>query len=240
MGAHILVVDDDVQLTTFLERYLRKQGYEVTCVATARGMTEVLARQPIDLCVLDIGLPDRDGFEVMQELRRDSPLPVVVLSARDEVFDRVVGLELGADDYVTKPFEPRELLARVKTVLRRTRQEPPKEAVDQVAKDSLHFGSWSLELAARRLIDRLSGEAVRLTSTEFSLLKALVDHPNTVLSRDRLLDLIHGAGAYVTDRTIDVHIARLRRKIEKDPAEPALVKTVHGAGYVFASRVARA
>ncbi|MCW2308918.1 response regulator [Rhodobium gokarnense] len=232
MADHILVVDDDPQITDFLQRYLTKLDYRVTTVATGEAMLEAFEATPVDLVILDIGLPDRDGFELTQELRRRSNLPIVVLSARDEAFDRVIGLEFGADDYVTKPFEPRELAARIKSVLRRYRA-PEQEAQEAAAEAERVFGPWSLKLAQRALVNRESGMDAGLTTAEFDILAALLEHPGAVLSRNQLLDIARGRASYVGDRSVDVHIMRLRRKIEEDPANPRYVKTVHGVGYVF-------
>lgn len=238
MTERILVVDDDPQLTGFLDRYLRKQGYDVVCAATAKEMSTALNHHTFDLCVLDLILPDRDGFEITKELRRASQLPIIVLTARTEVFDRIVGLELGADDYLTKPFEPRELLARIKAVLRRSRERLTARPQDFTG-EVISFGRWRLDLPTRTLRHDERAEPTRLTGMEFALLRALLEHPNVVLSRDRLLDLARGSATYVADRAIDVHIARLRRKIERDAGEPDFIKTVRGEGYVFAGKVVR-
>ena len=232
MADHILVVDDDPQITDFLERYLTKLDYRVTTVATGTAMLEAFEAAPVDLVILDIGLPDRDGFELTQELRRRSNLPIVVLSARDEAFDRVIGLEFGADDYVTKPFEPRELAARIKSVLRRYRA-PEHEPQESIADADQAFGPWSLKPAQRVLVNHETGQDANLTTAEFDILAALMEHPGAVLSRNQLLDIARGRASYVGDRSVDVHIMRLRRKIEEDPANPRYVKTVHGVGYVF-------
>ncbi|NKB16723.1 MAG: response regulator [Sphingomonadales bacterium] len=233
MTERIIVVDDDPQLTGLLDRYLSKQGFEVTCAATAAEFAQKLAREKFDLCVLDLILPDRDGFEITKELRLTSAMPIIVLTARSEVFDRVVGLELGADDYLTKPFEPRELLARIKAVLRRTREKPEMDTKRSNEAAQIVFGNWRLDCRAMSLVDASSDTVARLTAMEFALIKALAERPNVVLTRDQLIDLVHGEGVAVADRAIDVHIARLRRKIERDPADPLFVKTVRGRGYVF-------
>lgn len=237
MSERILVVDDDPQLTGFLDRYLTKQGFDVVCVGTASEMVNALKARNFDLCVLDLILPDRDGFDVTKDLRASSRLPIVVLSARSEVFDRIVGLELGADDYITKPFEPRELLARIKAVLRRAREHEAPAPPIAGGSRALLFGGWKLDLVARTLVAIHTGSLARLTAMEFAMLKVLLQNPNVVLSRDQILDLVHGETTYVADRAIDVHIARLRRKIERDPAEPEFIKTVRGEGYVLAATV---
>ena len=167
-------------------------------------------------------------------MRRTSRLPIVVLTARTEVFDRVVGLELGADNYLTKPFEPRELLARIKAVLRRTKAQNEPGLGEWSPNGMIAFGAWRLDIATRSLANRRSNTPVRLTAMEFALIKALAEHPNVVLTRDRLINRVHGEGVIVADRAIDVHIARVRSKIEKDPSEPVFIKTVRGKGYVFA------
>ena len=233
MREHILVVDDDPQITSFLERYLTKLGLEVTSVSTGAAMLDTLSCAKIDLIVLDIGLPDRDGFELTQEVRQDSNIPIVVLSARDETFDRVIGLEFGADDYVTKPFEPRELAARIKSVLRRSQTPDPQARGDHAEPEKIEFGTWALIPSRRVLVDRESGSDAGLTTAEFDILYALLEHPGKVLNRNQLLDIARGRSAFVGDRSIDVHVMRLRRKIETDPGNPVYVKTVHGVGYVF-------
>ncbi|MCV6577303.1 MAG: response regulator transcription factor [Cohaesibacter sp.] len=234
---HILIVDDDPQITSFLSRYLKKQHYKVSCTATAAEMTKVLSQHHVDLCILDIGLPDRDGFDILRDMRSDSNLPVIVLSGRDDPFDRILGLEFGADDYVTKPFEARELLARIKTVLRRCRLEDV--AVRQASEGTpiLQFDQFVMNAQERSLRLLPHGEDVNLTTTEFELLHAMVKHPHSVLSRDQLLDLARGRQCYVGDRTVDVHIMRLRKKIEPDAANPTYVKTIHGIGYCFTADV---
>ncbi|WP_350333634.1 response regulator [Coralliovum pocilloporae] len=236
---HILVVDDDPQITDFLKRYLEKQHYQVSCAATGAEMDSILKNEAIDLCILDINLPDRDGFEITRDLRVNSNLPIIVLSGRDDPFDRVIGLEFGADDYVVKPFEARELLARIKTILRRCKVEAL--AVRQIETDAtlLQFGDWEMNLQDRTLRAVADNEDMPLTTTEFELLHALVRHPHAVLSRNQLLDIARGRECYVGDRTVDVHIMRLRKKIEPDPAEPIYIKTIHGIGYCFISNVSK-
>ena len=237
MSEHIIVVDDDPQLTGLLERYLGKQGFLVTCVATAAEFRRELRTQSFDLCILDLILPDRDGFEITKELRQTTRMPIIVLTARTEVYDRIVGLELGADDYITKPFEPRELLARIRAVLRRTggHDGPDVEPVSGVGR--VRFGPWLHDPLSRRVTNDRTGAPVQLTGMEYALIRALAESPGKILSRDQLLDRVHGSGIFVTDRAIDVHIARIRRKIERDPAEPEFIKTVRGKGYLLAGAV---
>ncbi|MCF6344035.1 MAG: response regulator transcription factor [Devosiaceae bacterium] len=239
MSEHILVVDDDSQITSFLKRYLEKQGFSTTCVGTGREMKQVLDKQKIDLCVLDVGLPDANGFELTQEIRRTSNLPIIVLSARDEAFDRIFGLEFGADDYVTKPFEPREFVARIRSVLRRSKLEGLAKKTIQSEQSLLQFGHWVMNLSERTLTHFDNGKDANLTSMEFDLLRVLVEQPRMVLSRDQLLDGARGFNSIVGDRTIDVHIMRLRKKIEPDPNQPRFIKTIHGIGYCLSDNVTR-
>lgn len=235
MAERILVVDDDGQLTSFLERFLTKQGFAVATAASATQMGLLLEHREFDLLVLDVGLPDMDGFEVTREIRRTSRVPIVMLTARDEVFDRIIGLEMGADDYLTKPFEPRELLARIKSVLRRT-QPADVRPEERPAARTLTFGGYTLDLAEQNLRDA-AGTIVPLTSTEFSLLRALAEHPGEVMSRMAILETVYGSATAITDRAIDAHIARLRRKIDTPQSDTSLIRTIHGAGYSLATLV---
>lgn len=207
----------------------------MAAAASATQMGLMMEHREFDLIVLDIGLPDIDGFEVTREIRRTSQLPIIVLTARDEVFDRIVGLEMGADDYVTKPFEPRELLARIKSVLRRAKPtDGPSETLTPAQK--LQFAGFTLDTVARDLLGA-AGEAVPLTSTEFSLLRALAERPGEVLSRERILEVVYGNAIAITDRAIDAHIARLRRKLETQEPGQNVIRTVHGVGYTLAVAV---
>jgi DNA-binding response OmpR family regulator len=236
MPERILVVDDDRQLTSFLERFLSKQGYQVSVAATATQMGLMMEHQEFDLIVLDIGLPDGDGFEVTREIRKSSELPIVVLTARDEVFDRVIGLELGADDYLTKPFEPRELLARIKSVLRRSR--PPEPSVPAAASERFReFSGFRMDLVSRSLCRASDKAPVSVTSTEYALLLALTDHPGRVLTRSQILDALYGNSTAVTDRAIDAHVVRLRRKLNANDGEMSIIRTVHGVGYTLAAPI---
>ncbi|MEQ8825304.1 MAG: response regulator transcription factor [Filomicrobium sp.] len=240
MNPRILVVDDDPQITSLLERYLGSQGFMAMSAASGREMREVLQATPdVDLCVLDVGLPDADGFELTRELRKTSDIPVIVLSVRTETYDKVLGLEFGADDYVTKPFEPRELVARIRTVLRRTKREALAQHQLAPGQTILRFGEWVMNIATRSVFHNQTKMDPGLTSTEFDMLRAFVEQPRTVLTRDRLLDLARGPSACVSDRAVDVHIMRLRKKLEHDPAHPSLIKTIHGAGYCLADDVTR-
>lgn len=237
MNSRILVVDDDPQIKSLLERYLSSQGFEAVCAASGREMRDVLASQDIDLCVLDVGLPDADGFDLMREIRNNCDMPVIVLSIRSESYDKILGLEFGADDYVTKPFEPRELVARIRTVLRRAKHRSLARHQDQPGQTILQFGPWIMNLATRSVFHHQNHADPGLTSKEFDMLRAFVEQPRTVLTRDRLLDLARGQTSCVSDRTVDVHIMRLRKKLEEDPAQPKLIKTIHGAGYCLAEDV---
>jgi len=234
MKQHILIVDDDSQVTSFLERFFVKNGYRATGVATSAAMFEALAADPADLVVLDLILPDEDGLETARRLQQTSDVPIIMLTARDELYDRIVGLELGADDYVTKPYEPRELLARVRSVLRRR----GRTAGPGPASTALVFDGITLNLVegtARRTTD---GQNLRLTSTEFALLKALADAGGKVVSRDEIVDLVYGNAVQITDRAIDTHMVRLRRKLSEITTDHELIVTVHGKGYRLAAHQA--
>ncbi len=236
MAEHILVVDDDSQLTAFLSRFFEKHGYRATTAATARQVLQVVKKNNFDLIILDLILPDYDGLEVAREIRKSSNTPIIMLTARDEVFDKIIGLELGADDYVTKPYEPRELLARVRSVLRRTAllhlEETTKAPVRRMRFDDIELDI--LKNSAKRIS---TGKDFGLTSTEFALLKALAESSNDVLTRDRIMDVVYGNSVTATDRAIDAHIARLRRKLMGSNQESSIILTVHGTGYKLAAAV---
>lgn len=231
---HLLVVDDDTGVLDLLRRYFTGQGFEVSTAASGAEMRGVLARATVDLVLLDLGLPGEDGFELTRQLRKGWNGALIIITGRGESVDRVVGLELGADDYVTKPFDLRELLARVRSVLRRSASSPQPAA----AGATFHFSGFCLDPLARTLCGA-NGDAIALTTGEYELLHVFVAHPNRVMSRDDLMGHIHGRNAGPFDRAIDVQIARLRRKIEADPANPELIKSVRGAGYLFSARVSR-
>lgn len=236
MKEHILIVDDDSQVTSFLERFFAKNGYRATGVATSAAMFEALADDPADLVVLDLILPDEDGLDAARRLQQTSSVPIIMLSARNEMYDRIVGLELGADDYVTKPYEPRELLARVRSVLRRRAKYGA--SAETPADGLLRFGDLVLnpvEGTARRASD---GHNLNLTSTEFALLKALADADGKVVSRDAIVSLVYGNAVQITDRAIDTHMVRLRRKLAGVSEDHALIVTVHGKGYRLAAHLA--
>jgi two-component system OmpR family response regulator len=221
-SAHILVVDDEPEIAELLRRYLSTQGYHVSTAANGTGMRRRRAEADIDLAL-------------MRSLRETSSVPVIVVTGRGEPVDRIIGLEIGADDYITKPFDVRELGARVRSVLRRTSERPDKAASD-IASNAVHFAGWTLHLDARRL-ESPHGKTVELTTGEFELLAALVKSPGRVLSRDELLAATRNREAGPFDRTIDVQIGRLRRKIETDSQHPEMIKSVRGAGYVFTAKV---
>ncbi|WP_374654453.1 response regulator [Dongia sp.] len=238
-AAHILIVDDDREIRDLLSRFLEKHGFRCSQAADGRDMRRQLADARIDLIVLDVMMPGETGLQLCAQLRADrntalSRLPVIMLTAAGEETDRIVGLEMGADDYLPKPFSPRELLARIRAVLRRGGHEAA-HANEPV--QMLMFEDWRIDLSARRVAGP-AGE-VELSTGEFDLLVALAERPQRVLSRDQLLDLTKGRSAQPFDRSIDVQIGRLRRKIESDPGQPRFVTTVRGGGYMFAVKVTR-
>jgi two-component system OmpR family response regulator len=234
--AHILIVDDHRDIRDLLARYLTKHGYRVSTAEGSAAARRLLDKGAVELVVLDIMMPGEDGLSLCRDLRATSEVPVILLTAMAEETDRVIGLEIGPDDYVTKPFNPRELLARIKAVLRRTNRLPRQR--DAIDAERIRFDRWTLEVAQRELIDG-DGIATPLSTAEFQLLSALLRHPKMVLSRDQLLDLTRGRAAAVFDRSIDNQISRLRRKIEADPKNPTLIKTVWGGGYMLATEVRR-
>jgi DNA-binding response OmpR family regulator len=227
----ILVVDDDAGIRDLLRDYLIKQGLEVETARDGREMEERLAGVPPDLVVMDLMLPGEDGLALTRRVKSELDLPVVMLSARGEDIDRIVGLEVGADDYLAKPFNPRELLARIRAVLRRG---VGAGKADAEAADGYLFGPFRLDLAAQRLLR--DGEEITVTHAEFALLKVFAEHPNRALSRDQIMDWLKGFERDPFDRSIDVRVTRLRRKIEDDPANPVYIRTVWGQGYLFAPK----
>lgn len=235
---HILVVDDDREIRDLVGRFLGGHGFRVTTAADGREMLKALDGWAIDLVVLDLMLPGEDGLTLCRNLRAQSDIPVVMLTAMGEETDRIIGLEMGADDYLPKPFNPRELLARIKAVLRRSSRRRPGEA--ERPEGGKHrvvaFAGWRLDLDSRELTSP-DGLRVELSGGEFELLAAFIEHPRRVLSRDQLLDLARGREAAPFDRAIDVQVSRLRRKIETDPKKPTLVKTVRNGGYMFTPEV---
>jgi two-component system OmpR family response regulator len=239
MAERLLVVDDEEDIRELLDTYLTGYGFEVRTVASGAQMRSALQQAPCDLVLLDLGLPGEDGLTLARELRADPSIGIIIVTGRGQPVDRIIGLEVGADDYVAKPFELRELVARVRSVLRRINAAAPAPADDAPNDDRLSFEGWRLDLAARSL-HRPDDVPVPLTTGEFDLLAVFVRHPNKVLSRDELMDMIHRREAGPYDRSIDVQVGRLRRKIERDPARPEMIKSVRGVGYVFAPRVCHA
>jgi two-component system OmpR family response regulator len=236
---HILIVDDDREIRELLKTYLERNGYRATTVADGHGMWAALDQGRLDLIVLDLMLPGEDGLTLCRNLRAHSTfskLPVIMLTARGEDTDRIIGLEMGADDYLPKPFNPRELLARIKSVLRRAQGLPVTTAEEETSQ--FHFCGWMLDVIGRQLTSPDS-VIVPLSDGEYRLLRVFLEHPNRVLSRDQLLDLTRGREAAPFDRSIDVQVGRLRKRLNDTGAEPAIIKTVRGEGYVLAARVER-
>ncbi|WP_455210852.1 response regulator [Kaarinaea lacus] len=231
---HILVVDDDREIRDLLSQFLQKHDYMVTVAADGPAMWATLDQQSVDLIVLDLMLPGDDGLTLCRKLRSQNDIPIIMLTALGDDTDRIVGLEMGADDYLPKPFNQRELLARIKAVLRRA----PSATNQHTASNNtaLHFEGWSLNVSKREL-HRFDNVLVPLTAGEYELLLAFLEHPQQVLNRDQLLDLTKGRTLMPFDRSIDVQISRLRRKIEKDSKNPVLIKTVRSGGYIFTANV---
>lgn len=231
---HVLVVDDDEEIRNLLGSFLTKHGYRVTAARNGKEMWEILASNKVELIILDVMLPGDDGLTLCRKLRETSQIPVIMLTAMGEETDRIVGLEIGADDYLPKPFNPRELLARAKAVLRRSASSTPAEGSGKAVK----FAGWRLDFVRRELVSP-EGAVTELTGGEYDLLVAFVEHPQRVLSRDQLLDFARGRAATPFDRSIDVQVSRLRRKLEGDPHREAIIKTVRGTGYLFVPKVER-
>ncbi len=232
---HIVVVDDDPDICQIISDYLTLNDLRVTTVCSGQQLKEVLERESIDLVVLDLRLPGEDGMQIARSLRENSSLPIIILTGRVDEADRVMGLELGADDYLTKPFSSRELLARIRALLRRTQARAT--VADELAKlRAFRFNGWELNVGLRKLKSP-GGQLIALSKGEFSLLAAFLSSPRQILTRDQLLDLSRLHNDEVYDRSIDVQILRLRRKIEENPAKPAFIVTERGAGYVFNASV---
>lgn len=228
---HILIVDDDAEIRALLGTYLRKNGYRTSVAADGDAMWKVLAHNAVDLIVLDLMLPGEDGLTLCRKLRAESDAPVIMLTARGEETDRIVGLEMGADDYLAKPFSARELLARIKSVLRRYRSLPRNLHADGAREIS--FAGWRLDTVARHLVSP-EGVVTSLSGAEYQLLKVFLSHPHHVLNRDQLMLLAKGREADPLDRSIDIQVSRLRHRLHDDSADPTIIKTVRGEGYVFA------
>jgi DNA-binding response OmpR family regulator len=228
----ILVVDNECEIRDMLEEYLSKQGFEVYTSDGGVAMRQTVSARQMDVVLLDIRMPGEDGLSLARYLREHAQVGIIMVTAAGEAVDRIVGLEMGADDYVTKPFNPRELVARIKSVLRRLRTASPQASGGAAAPQRLRFGQCLLDLEAHKLCT-LEGEEIPITAMEFDLLQVFATHPHRVLTRDQLLDMAHNRDWEPFDRSIDIRIARLRRKIEADPAKPQTIKTVRGAGYMF-------
>ncbi len=234
LETHILVIDDDREIRVPLSRYLEQSGFRCSIARDGKEMDAVLASSTVDLIVLDIMLPGEDGFSICRRLQETVRIPVILLTAMSDETDRIVGLELGADDYLTKPFNPRELLARIKSVLRRTEMLPPRQ---ENARGIVAFDRWRFDFSQKEVVGP-DGVAVRLSSGEHVLLTSLIEHAGLTLSRDQLLELTKGRETQLFDRSIDNQISRLRRKLEDDPKKPRIILTEWGGGYQFAASVA--
>ena len=231
---HILIVDDDAQIRSLLKDFLQRRGMKVSLAHDGYGLEVVLSEGKIDLVILDVMLPGKSGLELCQEIRQRSGIPIIMLTAVTDTGDRIVGLEMGADDYVSKPFDPRELLARIRAVLRRhtgTSAEPETMA-------TYHFSGWMLDVERRRLLDS-QGVRVELTRSEFNLLTARVEASGWVLSREQLIEKCGGDASQSFDRSIDILVSRLRKKLDDDPKSPSMIETVRGGGYQFVAEIAR-
>ncbi|MFC3293498.1 response regulator [Modicisalibacter luteus] len=229
--ATLIVVDDDIEIRELLADYLGRHGFRALVAEDADALRRLLAEEMPDLLIVDIMLPGEDGFTICRDLRRSSDIPIIMLTASSDDTDRILGLELGADDYLGKPFNPRELLARIKAVLRRTRARTHPEH-----SRLLRFGSWQLDRVTRELIDD-KGQRSALSGADYQLLQVFLDHPEQVLSREALFDLSRGRPAPPLDRSIDVHVCRLRQRLGEDAQHSQLIRTVRGAGYVLTAQV---
>ncbi len=227
----VLVVDDDRKLRDLVITFLTREGYAVAGVGSGRAMDDHLSRHPVNLIVLDLMLPGEDGLSIARRLRANSAIPILMLSARGEDIDRIIGLEVGADDYLAKPFNPRELSARVKAILRRTHELNRAFGNNALQSESYRFGDFLVNLTTNAI--SRGGEQVSLTAGEYALLEAFVKNPNRVLSRDHLIELIKGYERSPYDRSIDVRVTRLRKKLESNPDQPQYIRTVWGRGYIF-------
>ena len=237
-STEILVVDDDPRIRDLLSRYLEGEGFSMNAVDSGDAMRAHMARADTDLIILDLNLPGEDGLSLTREIRTKSEIPVIMITGKGDPIDRVIGLEVGADDYIAKPFELREVLARVRAVMRRTatRIQATSATAETDAAKGFRFDGWCLDTAKRELRDP-QGDLIGLSTGEFDLLQLFAAHPARVLSRDQLMDMLRGQDWSPLDRSIDTQVGRLRKKIEHDPSEPSLIKTVRGVGYIFAADV---
>lgn len=235
--AHIVVVDDEADLRDTLREYLEMQGFQVTCAEDAAALRDIVAEPaaPIDLVLLDISMPGEDGLSVARFLRETSDVSIIMLTAASSTVDKIIGLEVGADDYLAKPVDLRELLAHIKAVLRRAQRSQGSASAPTAVGGEIQFGRCRLDLDSHKLFAD-DGSELPLTSMEFDLLRAFAEHPNRVLTRDQLLEWAHNRSWEPFDRSIDIRIARIRKKVEPDPAKPQVIKTVRGAGYIFATK----
>ncbi|MBT4889177.1 MAG: response regulator [Rhodospirillales bacterium] len=231
---HILIVDDNVEFRDALKSYLTQHGYRISLADSTNSARKILKSSVVDIIILDVMMPGEDGLSLCREVRSTSSIPVILLTAMGDETDKIIGLEVGADDYITKPFNTRELLARIKAVLRRTQSLPTQRQQPEVSR--LHFDGWQFDTGQRELI-REDGEVISLSTGEFLMLSAFLQRPAMVLTRDQLLDITRGREANVFDRSVDNQISRLRKKIEPDPKNPTLIKTHWGGGYSFTARV---
>jgi two-component system OmpR family response regulator len=234
MRDRVLIVDDDEDIQSLLEAYLRKNGFDAQAVGDGKTMWEALAAKPVSMVVLDLMLPGEDGLSLCRQLRQRSQVPVLMLTARGEAVDRILGLEMGADDYLPKPFDPRELLARIRSILRRAKSLPTDTEVN--VPETFTFMGWRLDTRARNLCAP-DGVVVPLSGAEYRLLLIFLQNPNIVLSRDQLSNFTYGRDADPLDRTLDMQVSRLRERLREQAREPEMIKTVRGKGYVLATRV---
>lgn len=230
MGEKVLIVDDDNKLRKLLSEYLEGYGYQIRTLSDGTGVMKIMKEDPPDIVILDVMMPKKNGLEVLQEIRQESRVPVIMLTAKGEDTDRIVGLEMGADDYLPKPFNPRELLARIKAVIRRIAPDERGEA-EKDKSSQIRAGGLVLNKAKQTIV--VEGSELELSSTEYKILKALMERANTVLSRDQLMNFARGRDFMAFDRSIDVHISKLRAKVETDPSSPKRIKTIWGTGYMF-------
>jgi two-component system, OmpR family, response regulator len=233
----ILLVEDDEEISDLIARYLENNGMTVTWVASGEALDKRIAAEAFDIIILDLNLPGEDGLSICRRLSATLDIPIIIVTAKGEDVDKIIGLEMGADDYLVKPFNPRELLARIRAVLRRA--EPQARVNDETAKQTFHFLGWRVNLLAREVVSP-TGTRVAMTGAEFDLLHAFCENPNRVLTRDQLINMTHGRTAGPFERSIDVLVSRLRQKLEKDPKSPSMIQTVRSEGYMLSAPVTRA